>query len=772
MLGRKIRHTLFAPAVALLNQLTYPQKFALLSCVLLLPLGVAILSLHTEIQRQIDFSEAERSGLRLLRPMQALQMEVLRNLDSATTTPTTVEKSWQRLVKTERPLSAQLGTREILQELERNRTNANQQGELKVNVRDNLEQLRMKVASESNLILDPVSDSYYLVDALINRLPRIQTDLSLIAWIMDRYGDNPSPSSRSRLITLAEELREYRDALRKSLDTARRASRGGRLDYTLKPALNQLNNKIDAIILPLELLAFPQLQVNISGIDEASRAALQFSDHYWQRTASELDHLLKERVEALKEKQWNLAIVVLASLSLALYLYIGLYRSIMETISSLREASRRMVDGIQAGSVELQTADEMGMVVRSFNRVADALRQAEANYRSIFENALEGIFQTSREGVFLMANPRLANILGYSSPGELISSIKDIGNNLYVSPQRRKDFLREIRQDGMVLEFESEVRRRDGSCIWISETARTITNENGDVIGFEGTVIDVTQRRLDAAEIERLTNSLKDENLRLGAELSVTRKLQEMLMPSTEELNTVEDLEISGYMEPADEVGGDYYDIQRANGRTRFSIGDVTGHGLESSLVMIMAQTAVRTLLSNGETDPARLLNAVNRTIYDNTRRMGSAKNMTLSLLEYIPGSLRLSGQHEDLIIVRSNGTVEQVDTFPLGFPLGLESDISQYVSEMEVPFSQGDIAVLYTDGITEAMNSNRSQYGVDRMVHVIRSRRSQGALEICQAIIADVKAWIETQRLLDDITLLVLKKPLIREDNPSLIDN
>jgi serine phosphatase RsbU (regulator of sigma subunit) len=206
-------------------------------------------------------------------------------------------------------------------------------------------------------------------------------------------------------------------------------------------------------------------------------------------------------------------------------------------------------------------------------------------------------------------------------------------------------------------------------------------------------------------------------------------------------------------------VGGDYYDIQQANGKTRISIGDVTGHGLESNLVMIMAQTAVRTLLENGETDPARLLNAVNRTLYDNIRRMGSYKNMTLMLLEYEAGVLRLSGQHEELIIVRRSGQVENIDTFELGFPLGLESDITHLVSETTLQLKSGDLAALYTDGITEAMNPDKEQYGLERLQRVLALHRHLTAEEIRQAVIRDVRDWIKTQKVFDDITLVILKQ-------------
>ena len=87
-------------------------------------------------------------------------------------------------------------------------------------------------------------------------------------------------------------------------------------------------------------------------------------------------------------------------------------------------------------------------------------------------------------------------------------------------------------------------------------------------------------------------------------------------------------------MEPADEVGGDYYDVLQQDGQVKISIGDVTGHGLESGVLRIMAQTAVRTLQKMKETDPVKFLDVVNLTLYDNLQRMDPDKNMSLAILE------------------------------------------------------------------------------------------------------------------------------------------
>jgi serine phosphatase RsbU (regulator of sigma subunit) len=260
-------------------------------------------------------------------------------------------------------------------------------------------------------------------------------------------------------------------------------------------------------------------------------------------------------------------------------------------------------------------------------------------------------------------------------------------------------------------------------------------------------------------EISALNDRLKEENLRLGAELEVTRQLQQMLLPKESELKQVAGLDIAGYMAPADEVGGDYYDVLQFNGRVLIAMGDVTGHGLESGVFMLMAQTAVRTLLTSNETDPARFLDVLNRTLYENGRRMGTDKNLTLILCEYENGRLTVSGQHEEIIIVRQNGDLEVVNTLDLGFPIGLEPSVADFVDQQTIVLQPDDAVILYTDGITEAEDKNGQHFGMERFCAIIKQHSAQTAEAIQQAIIDEVNAFIGTQKIYDDITLLVLKQ-------------
>lgn len=136
----------------------------------------------------------------------------------------------------------------------------------------------------------------------------------------------------------------------------------------------------------------------------------------------------------------------------------------------------------------------------------EAVEQAELRYRHIFEHASEGIFQTTADGHYLAANPALARIYGYATPEELIEDLSDIEHRLYVDPGRRDAFHRLMRTRGEVLNFESQVYRRDGSRIWISENAHIVRGPQGEFLCYEGTVQDISERKHYQEQLERQAN--------------------------------------------------------------------------------------------------------------------------------------------------------------------------------------------------------------------------------------------------------------------------
>ncbi|HYD97004.1 MAG TPA: EAL domain-containing protein [Noviherbaspirillum sp.] len=124
-----------------------------------------------------------------------------------------------------------------------------------------------------------------------------------------------------------------------------------------------------------------------------------------------------------------------------------------------------------------------------------ALHEAERRYRSIFENAVEGIFQSTPDKGYLAVNPALARMYGYDSPQQMTAMLRDIEHQLYVDPGRRAEFLRLMAAHDQVINFESEVRQRNGNVIWISENARAVRGVGNDILFYEGTVVDITVRK-------------------------------------------------------------------------------------------------------------------------------------------------------------------------------------------------------------------------------------------------------------------------------------
>ncbi|EDN71461.1 Stage II sporulation E [Beggiatoa sp. PS] len=182
---------------------------------------------------------------------------------------------------------------------------------------------------------------------------------------------------------------------------------------------------------------------------------------------------------------------------------------------------------------------------------------------------------------------------------------------------------------------------------------------------------------------------------------------------------------------------------------------------------MLMAQTTIRCLLNNGVRDSSQFLGLLNKMIYDYAQRMNIDKNLTLSFIDYQPihseqaemeGILRISGQHEEVLVARQGGKVEHLDTFDLGFPVGLEADIQDFVSQKEIHLQTDDVVVLYTDGITEALNTDKQEYGLEQLCKIISCNWQRSAEEIKQAVIADLRQHIGQQKIFDDITLLIIK--------------
>jgi len=161
------------------------------------------------------------------------------------------------------------------------------------------------------------------------------------------------------------------------------------------------------------------------------------------------------------------------------------------------------VEVIRAGAQEYFAREELGEralepVIRcALERHLEqaALLREKENYYGLFDHLVEGIFRTTPDGHYLLANVALARIYGYDSPVELMASIKDIGRSLYVNPARREEFIRLMQTSDTITDFESQIYRKDGTVIWISENCRAVRDAQGKLLYYEGTVQDITEHQ-------------------------------------------------------------------------------------------------------------------------------------------------------------------------------------------------------------------------------------------------------------------------------------
>lgn len=257
-------------------------------------------------------------------------------------------------------------------------------------------------------------------------------------------------------------------------------------------------------------------------------------------------------------------------------------------------------------------------------------------------------------------------------------------------------------------------------------------------------------------------NQLQNENLRMGHELDVARQIQMLLLPKIAELNHTPYLEIAARMDPATEVGGDFYEVlPQKDGTVLLAMGDVTDHGLQSGLVMLMAQSTIRTVVDNQPIALTDAMNRINNVMFNNIRhRMEDHRNLTLSLARIEPDAITICGQHENMLHYQAKtNSLVNVSTQDLGMYVGLIEDIEPHVREKRIPLETQDAVLFFTDGLTEAENSKGEFYSEKRLERIFTLNAKRSASEILKTIYDDVYEFTKGCALLDDISIMVIKQ-------------
>jgi len=252
--------------------------------------------------------------------------------------------------------------------------------------------------------------------------------------------------------------------------------------------------------------------------------------------------------------------------------------------------------------------------------------------------------------------------------------------------------------------------------------------------------------------------SQRQDSAKLEKEMEITAGIQMSLIPS--EPKSV-GYEISSYMKPSESVGGDYYDVINGTDKDWLVVGDVSGHGILSGLVMMMVQTSIHLLLSKKEKfSPADLLKMLIVGIEENIRKITRQqyKYMTITILNFDKNGLfTYSGQHQDILVYRhETKTVDRLETEGIWIGLGnLAEDKDKLIQNKKFMMKDGDVLMVYTDGITEGVFEDGREFGVDGLMEILKIYGEKSPNEIQGEVLSKVKE-IHT---LDDISFLIMKK-------------
>jgi phosphoserine phosphatase RsbU/P len=256
------------------------------------------------------------------------------------------------------------------------------------------------------------------------------------------------------------------------------------------------------------------------------------------------------------------------------------------------------------------------------------------------------------------------------------------------------------------------------------------------------------------AEVARSHRELQHTEA-LRKEVQIAHRIQTAILPNSP---AVPGYEIAARMKPAEDVGGDLYDILAFPETYWVLVGDVSGHGINSGLVMMMAQAAAYgTIADDPNRDPRDVVSAVNRVVHENVRqRMGRDDYLTLMAARHMGGGRFVAaGAHQPIFISRVGGTVDVIE--PKGPWVGLTPDLSTQIVSYEFQMAPGDLVCFITDGIVEAQAKDGTLYGEDRLADLLRAEVPPTAAEMLTRVFKDVEAHAATQA--DDMTAVILQR-------------
>ncbi|MBW8864887.1 MAG: SpoIIE family protein phosphatase [Verrucomicrobia bacterium] len=401
-----------------------------------------------------------------------------------------------------------------------------------------------------------------------------------------------------------------------------------------------------------------------------------------------------------------------------------------------------------------------------------ALVEEKENYYGLFDHLVEGIFRTTVDGHYLLANVALARIYGYDSPVELMANIKDIAGRLYVEASRREEFVRLMQENDTLSGFESRIYRKDGSIIWIAENCRAVRDGQGKLLYYEGTVEDITERKHAEDQIRRATaelsrsredlrtkNSMMEENLRTAREIQLTMLPQQYPVFPPHVTPGESAFQFVHRYEPAESVSGDFFSVSAiSDTEVGVFICDVTGHGVRAALVTAMIR-ALSEELKPLARDPGNFLRKLNFDLCSILKNTGTPMLTTAfyAVADYSTGMLRFAnaGHPKPILVRRSSNRLEPLaNASGRGQPaLGLFDDPPYTTSEATI--APGDFLMLFTDGLYEVQGQNEELYSQERLMLDVKNLLQHPPAILFDELLQVIRTFAVSGEFDDDVCLV-----------------